>query len=443
LRPVSARWGAALPYVANDNEVWADTSIPAGSWGLSAYSGGPFSESLEVRPSGDHTAVFYLKVPPRYGGDNWQIAVKKVDPKTNQEVADNVPSLSPVYTAWKRVFVERDRMFRRGGVLYAPDAQHMGIPAGISVLPVFKGPGGAQLDNLEVGDRIALFDKDRPFEGPHDEAYVGAIDRASDPDYALISLVTRRGGSEAYATRFSYTASPSNGATHFPDYSQGSSAAVGVVNSADGQIYDTASNQINGPGSAFYDADLRDVKQPFTDGYVEVLAPREGMGAVPYVPYSIDTAYRFAWLWFSNQNQTAYIHLLGGYDNPVNYGETLRFDNSQTPARPVRTTYVFEGKIEAAALPGSGACFAGNPVSLVNQAVIDHECAHQFDVNSLSSVGHCISDAWTGDGLCQMNQAACPSVTPRRLDADFDSPTSSHHGDVFDVRVCPEGLPHD
>jgi len=48
---------AALPYVANDNEVWTEDPPPA--FGLSAYSSGPYAQELTVTPSGDHTAVFY------------------------------------------------------------------------------------------------------------------------------------------------------------------------------------------------------------------------------------------------------------------------------------------------------------------------------------------------------------------------------------------------
>jgi len=33
---------------------------------------------------------------------------------------------------------------------------------------------------------------------------------------------------------------------------------------------DASTNQINAPGSAFYDADLRDVEEPFRNAYVEV-----------------------------------------------------------------------------------------------------------------------------------------------------------------------------
>jgi hypothetical protein len=185
------------------------------------------------------------------------------------------------------------------------------------------------------------------------------------------------------------------------------------------------------------------VKQPFTDAYVEVLAPREGMGAVPYVAYNVQTAYGLAWAWFQWREQPLWIHVLGGFQHPYHYGETLRFDPVTNPPRPVRTTFVFEGKIEAASMPGSGACFSGTAPFRVSQAVLDHELAHQVDVNENGAVGHCISQAWTADGVCLMNQEMCPGLTPRHLDADHDSPTSLHGGDLFDVRVCPEELPHD
>ena len=57
---------------------------------------------------------------------------------------------------------------------------------------------------------------------------------------------------------------------------------MGVVNSADGEVYDASTNQINGPGSCFFDADLRDVEEPFRDAYVEVLGRRVTSRAQKY-----------------------------------------------------------------------------------------------------------------------------------------------------------------
>ncbi|MEW5765603.1 MAG: hypothetical protein ACOYZ8_19570, partial [Chloroflexota bacterium] len=75
---------------------------------------------------------------------------------------------------------------------------------------------------------------------------------------------------------------------------------------ADGLPCDASTNQINGPGSCFYDADMRDVEEPFTDAYVEVVARWEGSGAVPYLPEAVFDAggaalrVRFSKLWFSH-----------------------------------------------------------------------------------------------------------------------------------------------
>jgi len=390
---------AALPYVANDNEVWADTSIPAGSWGLSAYSGGPFSESLEVRPSGDHTAVFYLKVPPRYGGDNWQIAVKKVDPKTNQEVADNVPSLSPVYTAWKRVFVERDRMFRRGNLL-----DHT-ANGGVFTADTNTDPDTIYLYRwdqttpktdvakyVQPGDTVVIFDTDSPYpSGVYETATVISTDfvdvpinpaNCFPPDCGQLTCqcVSVLAATLDKDLKNSYYASPL-------DFSSGKCAAVGVIHSADGQIYDTASNQINGPGSAFYDADLRDVKQPFMDGYVEVLAPREGMGAVPYMAGSwFDWAHQsvdhfaslhyFSNLWFLNKQAGSpppevvprnSFHFVGASNAPSvgAYADTFyRYDWS----------YFFLDRL-------AGDFPDGEQREKALRWITAHELGHQFNVN--------------------------------------------------------------
>jgi len=415
---------AALPYVANDNEVWADTSIPAGSWGLSAYSGGPFSESLEVRPSGDHTAVFYLKVPPRYGGDNWQIAVKKVDPKTNQEVADNVPSLSPVYTAWKRVFVERDRMFRRGNLL-----DHT-ANGGVFTADTNTDPDTIYLYRwdqttpktdvakyVQPGDTVVIFDTDSPYpSGVYETATVISTDfvdvpinpaNCFPPDCGQLSCqcVSVLAATLDKDLKNSYYASPL-------DFSSGKSAAVGVIHSADGQIYDTASNQINGPGSAFYDADLRDVKQPFTDGYVEVLAPREGMGAVAYVAGSLDGFYvsgpgegtlepgrtlrrRFQEAWFQYRNTPDNLHVLGvrgkdpqngsgigGFTWPYSLYQFIHVETLEQlePEPTLRRIW--------------------------SQTVNDHEFGHQFYVN-ICSGGHDTRDAWCHAEVGPCNGQPC------------------------------------
>jgi hypothetical protein len=102
------------------------------------------------------------------------------------------------------------------------------------------------------------------------------------------------------------------------------SGAGGVINSNDGLIYDTASNQINGAGSTFYDADMRGIEQPYTDALTEFIAPLSGMGAVPYldpaVPFydrgtiggpEATNRLNFELLWGLHSTAPNYIYLLG------------------------------------------------------------------------------------------------------------------------------------
>lgn len=98
---------AALPYEGNDNRGVTD-------FGLSGSQAGPWETSVILTPGGDNMLRFYLKVPAQYGGDNFQVEVTKCKPD-GTVLPQRVVSLSPVYTSWKRVFVERDKMFRRGG----------------------------------------------------------------------------------------------------------------------------------------------------------------------------------------------------------------------------------------------------------------------------------------------------------------------------------------
>ncbi len=409
---------AVLPYEANDNEAWRgwDGVSPLDfglTWDPQGQTGLTLSANM-VRiftpPATNQTGTltYYLKVPARYAGDNWQVEVTRVDPKTGQTIPNQTPELSQVFTGWKRTFTERDHMFRRGGVIYAPDDTHMTIPAGSSSLQVYKGPSGAQLDNLTVGDKIAVFDASRPFEGPHDEAYVGSIDRTTSMDYAIIGLVTARTGGTTYTTQYAYTASPIITATHYPDFSKGSSAGIGVINSNDGLVYDTSPYQINGTGSAFYDADMRGIAQPYTDAFAEFIGLSSGMGAVPYLPeswlrYSSDTEKRlFHQAWFANKNPMSPPNQ--EFNNPHNYfhliGTGLYRDLGDTVlngASYVQSdiSYVCTGSIEVQCALRTPQCSTQQAANHVEETT-DHELAHQFNVNGCDPKNHDLNNAWCG-----------------------------------------------
>ena len=400
---------AALPYEGNDNY--------GTDYGLSNSVNGPWTTTVTLRPGADNipadstnNLALYFKVPARYSGNNFQVEVTKCN-ASGTPIPTKVLGLSAVYTAWKRVYVERDSMFRRGGVIYAPDATHMVIPAGVSSVQIYKGPSGAQLDNLVPGDKIAIFDASatHPFEGTHDEAFVGSIDRTSSPDYAIVSLVTQRIGGTTYTTQFAYTASPIITATHYPDFSKGSSAGIGVVNSNDGFIYDVSPNRLpNGPGSAFYDADMRDIERPYDDASVEFIGLRDGMGAVPYVHWitspSANSLIAFQQLWFKNQGKTNYLHLLGIEDGNPDVatsigGSPFNGSNTQSGASLVYVQKIITLETDPAKQPA------------VIQYCTVHELTHNFSIQGLSKdTYHCANMAWPvatdtpGPHECIMNE---------------------------------------
>jgi hypothetical protein len=213
------------------------------------------------------------------------------------------------------------------------------------------------------------------------------------------------------------------------DFSSGKSAAVGVINSADWAIFDTDPNQINGPGSAFYDADMRDIEQPYDDAFVEFIAPRSGMGAVPYLPQawfdaaSADMRSLFSKLWFAHWTndpsnathcmENNYFHLIGASKTINGLGLTSSSSN---------TSYVFVQGIADNINSGPGFIAYCQEVSV-------HELTHQWDVNWCFCDLHDTNNAWCAtasncgtSGLpyteaCLMNMAAAtpPAGDPAQL----------------------------
>lgn len=397
-----------LPYEANDN-----VGIPSvqWSWGISHYETGYHPElessamggvSCSGPDSSSYVGCSWLVTPHNnwggYSGNNFQVEALKNNEGGN--FFEKVASLSSVYTVWKRVFVERDKMFRKGGLLYAPDADHMVLPAGLSSLQIYKGPSNSQIDNLSEGDKIAIFDNQNPYEGPHDETYVCSIDRTTYTNYAIIDLVTERNGSIQYHTKYNYGASPVDATTYYPDFSQGLSAGIGVIESNDGTIYDTSLNQINGTGAAFYVADMEELQKTLDDANVEVYGLRDGMGAMPYVGgfgWPADSSQKavalvnFSYLWFKNIASYNYLHLIGIDDavpiNPYALGVTPGINSTESGA-----SYIYVQKIKDL-YPVDSDKIAANRYCTI------HEWTHNFSMLALTAdTYHCDNMAWPIDG---------------------------------------------
>jgi hypothetical protein len=415
-----------LPYKGNDNVGMTD-------YGLCIYqncSDGMATEKL-VTIDSTWTKKVYLKVPARYSGNNFQVEVEKTDYSGNPLPETKIAAASPIYTTWKRVYVERDKMFRKGGLLYEDGSEPVVIPAKSTSLKIMKGPNGVKIDNLNNGDKIAIFDTETTFEKIHDEAYIGNIDRTSYPNYALITLKQSDLLTD-YETKYSYTTSPMDPSTHYPDFSKGKSGAVGVISGCD-----CASNQINASNSCFYDADMRAIEQTFKDAYVEFYGLRDGMGAVPYISNNLTgfyiTAsgqgnqqpgrkmrYGFNKIWFKNFDRPNYVHLVGvrgpnesGNDSVVGFSRQWSV-----------YTFIHQETIEQ--------IYSDAGVRLnFEKTVNNHEFGHQFRTNICSTdpVTHDEREAWCNTDAPQ----DCPGE-PCLMHLDGGTPTNDIR------RFCKEDL---
>jgi len=145
---------AVPPYEGNDNTGYADPD-----YGLSLNASGPWTMTLDVVPVAPQVGeravyAYYLKVPARYSGDNFQVEIIKCD-ATGTPLPQRVAAMSSIYTSWKRIFVERDSMFRKGGVLaehYHPDTcAGAGLPC--DQIRVYEWT------NVQPDDWIVVFDE--------------------------------------------------------------------------------------------------------------------------------------------------------------------------------------------------------------------------------------------------------------------------------------------
>ena len=255
---------------------------------------------------------------------------------------------------------------------------------------------------MSVGDTIVVFDAAHPAENGGETRTV----QASDPGADSTTILTL----DDPLTN-SYLASIVVGGvpTFEPDLpdNKGHSGGVGVIHSADNLIYDTSPNQINGTGSAFYDADMRDIEQPYDDAFVEFLGLRGGMTAVPLLPQAwfnavgIPERARFSQVWFSHYQDGGpapipplpagspnvdlsqnYFHLMGVSSKTGAHGMSQAdYDYS----------YIFLDSITVACSP----CTAGELQNHIRETTV-HEFAHQFRINGCNSQLHDSNNAWCG-----------------------------------------------
>jgi hypothetical protein len=333
-------------------------------------------------------ATVTLYITDRYAGDNYKIQAS-FQPFAGTDYNNpgtRVKAESGTITAWKRIYVERDDMYRRGGILFSDFT-----PDGDSLPDTIQVETG---HNLIVGDGIDIFDADHPVEMFAHEA-------------ATIQTITPDGGFDSVALDV--------------DLQQGYNAGFAGGDKGAG---------VGVPSAGFYKADAGLLHDTYGEVFVEYLFPDAGRGAVPYRPsFVLADLTPFRDIWFSNQTKANYLFLVGGTersDNPINKG--ISHDGKEY-------TFVWVKRIEASAADAPAA----------NRDVVCHEFGHHFGVNPEDTFGHDLNDAWCiattcPAELCVMNESRDAENDIIKFDHSLNS-DSSGAKDTEEIRGAIDGLP--
>ena len=335
---------------------------------VNADGNGNFQTILNVIKSKKCTAQSNIDCAP--SGDNYQIEGSFT---SNYACSPNCTKTG-IITAWKRVYLERDKMFRQGGLL----AQDVNPPNGAARPTFVIVHNWANLPPCTNSPcyQIALFDKDNTYELPNSEKpWVGSVINLGST--LKLNLVNANNSPFPIQKNYFSSPYPTFGSTAGPPSIVGKSAGIGVISSGFYEFaYDT--NIISGA----YDR----------DAFVEVVIPPD-IGALPYLPSPPDPntffdnptdslpKMRFSKIWFNKCG--------GGTDwvcgNNNNFhvmsvsGETHAFWGRSYMTNS-HTTFGYNQTIEMSSCPLAD-------ISNCKQHTIAHEIAHQFEVNQCAGTG--------------------------------------------------------
>lgn len=385
-------WPAqGYPYRAGDNKGTDDFGL------MTTQTGSP-SSTIDPLVQSDGTVTFYLKVPDDYSGENFQVAVHKCNYAGACDMSKTA-YLSLIHTSWKRIFVERDKMFRKGGILSRSFDTTLCAPD-CNVINLFSGA------NVDLLDQIAVFD----------ETATNTFESGNAEIRTVSSLSTNGDGSIRAALDLplskNHLATDDDGGTPGkPLFSNGHSAGNGVISGCD-----LASNQINSGNSCFYETDLRAIQSPYADGFVELLAPRIGMSALPYLKDVLTMSgvgcleRRFSQIWFHHfspglqiTNCTDGVTYTCSRNNYLHLAAGIREGGANLPGGSVfdgNWSYVFQEGVTNDCSKTTDGCDDQKELRS-NQSTVAHEIGHQFRVNQCIN-GHDLRNAWCGTmgGAC-------------------------------------------
>lgn len=359
---------------------------------------------------------FQFRVTQRYAGDNYRVYFY---PPGGGSLLK-----SAVVTAWKRAYVENDRMCRVGGQLYADPGQEPDVGAGDTSLLLAKEwveaqpppdppdqPGWNRRDNLQVDQLVHVVDTVNTLEDPHDQAYACLIVVGNfDQPFVEVTLSSVPGPdcvNHLYQLQHPYNGSVPTPAQPNPvwDFNHPDPSPPPAHQGRAGGLC----VQGAGPNADHFAADPSELNTrgrvgTFDDAFVSFRLPASGAGVVPYLPdrwfehhkAPAPDHERFSHLWFANRPPSAippapypsqnYFHLVGASGRSDAFGVTPYLNDA---------TFVFVAKVEEY-------CDVPDPAPDVPTCILNscrdttnHEIAHQYEVNW---EGECVDDPGDSPG---------------------------------------------
>lgn len=428
-----------------DNKDVSTTNNHGKLWDAASSS---WKDIVSVTANEHGVASTILETTDRYAGDNYIVqASYDAWSLTN---ATKALAQTGVITAWKRIYVEKDMMFRQGGILKNDAFQN---DTYLTVYNWASLPTCGSTPGTSPCYQIAVIDSAHPYEGTHDEPYVGWV-TPNGTDALDLHLV--KVDMSPYALGNSYTHSP------YPAFNSGNSAGVGLI------------------GGGYYTPNFGDMWQAYNDAFVEFWIPPDGCGLIPYLPPSFfdcmhmgatcDDAqpdsnfdavviqwFRLGWIWYAHHGQANYFWIGGvGTTAPLDAANCLVCSNTQpspqmlgltglapTTLNSYTESFVFAGAIEAYC--------AADPNQTINavRGTTNHEIGHQFYVNSNTTDWHDSRCQWTSDGglHCDDTPPACTNTANGCLmNPQRERWTTKHRFCRYDLicllpGLCPDGKP--
>ncbi len=328
--------------------------------------------------------VWEFRITNRFGGDNYKVYF------AFDQSSEQFPATSDIYTAWKHVHIERERMCNVGGILFE-DYGATG-QCGAAGQPACCGTAGQppcnqilmyDPSNVSMGQSLVVFDELNPYETAGYTRTVTAPPANNGDGSVTLTLDSPLPRSYQASAEFTPGMVP-----HVPDFVNGHSGGVCV------------------PLGGFVEADLSDLRQGFDHALVDYHIPTYGLDGAGVVPrlwpeFLFDltnhncAARRFSRIWYSRfvdggdvgcpvdppdvdaALENNVFHVIPAFDtidasNPAGFSA---FEGA--------FSYILDEQIAQDCAMSSGGC-TGTEQDAMRRWTVAHETAHQFRVNKCS-----------------------------------------------------------